>query len=89
MVVGQGDGVAVLVAEDAAGVAHVGHGQLLVGQEGDQTRGACTTTGWGQKKKTHRGCKGLFLICRKSFLLSQNPRLVELGKIPKIGESKL
>lgn len=50
MVVRQGDGVAVFVAEDAAGVAHVGHRQLLVGQQGHQTRRT-----WGSRGGSRGG----------------------------------
>lgn len=41
VVVRQRNGVAVFVAEDAARVADVGHRQLLVGQQGHQTRRSC------------------------------------------------
>lgn len=50
VVVRQRDGVAVFVAEDASGVADVGHRQLLVGQQGHQTR--CTW--WERERDSER-----------------------------------
>lgn len=49
----QRDGVAVFVAEDAAGVADVGHRQLLVGQQGHQTRRT-----WWERERERRGAEG-------------------------------